>query len=161
MLAELKVAFLRRDSRDQVMLLLLLAALSMFLLYHLLVLPLNGYINSQQVQLAGLQASHGRVKNLAAQVIQGQASNVRPAASNSLAQQVDQALRQSGLSMQGLQSGADGEVRLRLQEVEYSRLLQWLYSMEVELGVQVISLSMVASQEEGRVVANIVLRKGG
>ena len=143
------------------MLLALLGAVTLFLVYKLLLAPMNHYVDEQQVQLDAMQQSFQRVKSLAAQVKQLGAPGTDNRSNNSLAQQVDLSLRKNGLTLQGLQSGANGEVRLRLQEVEYARLLQWLHDMEIQSGVQVVSLSIVAGKDVGRVVANIRLKKGG
>ena len=152
--------FLARSRRDQIMLLILAIAIVLYLVYQLVLTPLADYRDQQQLQLRALQESHGRVKVLAAQVNANKGSARPQSSGGSLAQQVDISLRQNGLVMQGLQSGANGEVRLRLQDAEYGRLLQWLHTMEVENGVQLVNLSVVAANQPGRVIANIRLRKG-
>ena len=161
MFTAVKHAFIQRNNREQALLLAMLVCVSLYGLFFVLIQPLNRYVDQQSAQMLSVQDSLARVQRLTAQVQQASdATAVTQSSNRSLAQMVDQTLKANNLTMRGFQTGQNGEVRLRLDNVAYSALLQWLYDMEVGQGVEITSLSLSMGKEGGTVMANVSLRRG-
>lgn len=122
--------------------------------------PLKSAVASQQRQVASLSADLLEVRQLAGALnaARGQRRNQTGAAQ--LPQLLDQSLRSNGLRMGGYQPAADGEVSLRLDSVDFDALLQWLYELEFQHGVEVRELSLSARGEPGQVAVQLRVRSG-
>ena len=160
-LQQLQNQFYAQPRRDQIMLLAGSACVLLYLLWFALVVPLQDAVAAERARTASVSQTLARVESLAAVVAQTekQQAKQRQKPTTSIAELVDRSLRDNGLVMRGFQPSNDGEVRLRLDNVRYSSLLQWLYQLETVHGVQIKELATSASSSAGLVMVNVRLRK--
>lgn len=146
------------NRREQIMLLACALAVAIYLLWLVVLSP----IQSKRDQLLAANTAStqalGRVQIMAAQ-IQQLRSQGASAGDVNISGVIDSSLRANGLSMSGFQPGANGEVRVRLERAAYPALMQWLYEMEFKQGITVSDLSIAATNDVGQVTVNLRLQK--
>lgn len=150
----------RYNRREQTMLLVGGLAIFIYLLWKILLVPLQDWRDQQLQNNASATQALGRVKILSARLEQyrtvAQGAGQQDA---NISRLIDASLRANGLSMSGFQPGTGGEVRVRFDQVPYERLMQWLYDIEYQHDIGVTDLSMAATSEQGLVTVNIRLQK--
>jgi len=153
--------FYRQSRRDQWLLLLCGGGIVVCLLYLLLLVPLQEHLRLAQGQTQALQITLVQVQRLSSELkqLQHQPTVPVPAPTINLAELVDRSLRSHGLAMRGFQPGEEGHAQLRLDNVVYSRLLRWLYDLELRHQLVIKELSLVKAATPGVVSANIRLLK--
>jgi general secretion pathway protein M len=151
--------FLNKYSRrDQMLILGCGMAVALYLLWLLVLPPIQ---NKRDQLLAANVASTqtlGRVQIVAAQIQQARNAGATASTEN-LSGLIDSTLRANGLSMSGFQPGANGEARVRLDRAAYEPLMQWLYEIEFKQGVTVSDLSIATTNDPGQVTVNLRLQK--
>jgi general secretion pathway protein M len=154
--------FYRQRHRDQIAILLLVAALVLYGLWFGVVRTLQQQAQQQQRQLASSAETLLRVQALAGEIrILKQQGRAQRASPINLTQLVDRSLRQNDLAMAGFQPGQDADVRLRLESARFDQLLRWLYQLEYDHGVRVGELSILPSRQSGKVSVQVQLLGGG
>ncbi len=146
------------NRREQMMLLACALAVAVYLLWLVVLTPIQ---NKRDQLLAANTASTqalGKVQIMAAQ-IQQMRSQGNTASSANISGVIDSSLRANGLSMSGFNPGSNGEVRVRLERAPYDALMQWLYEMEFKQGISVSELSIAATNDVGQVTVNLRLQK--
>lgn len=155
---QLLALFNKYNRREQMMLLACALAVSIYLLWLVVLTP----IQSKRDQLLAANTSStqalGRVQIMAAQIQQLRAQGNNTSGVN-ISGVIDSSLRSNGLSMSGFQPGANGEVRVRLERAAYEPLMQWLYEMEFNQGISVGDLSIASTNDIGQVTVNVRLQK--
>ncbi len=150
----------RYNRREQTMLLVGGLAIFIYLLWKILLVPLQDWRDQQLQNNASATQALGRVKILSARLEQyrtvAQGAGQQDA---NISRLIDASLRANGLSMSGFQPGTGGGVRVRFDQVPYERLMQWLYDIEYQHDIGVTDLSMAATSEQGLVTVNIRLQK--
>ncbi|MFT6101904.1 MAG: general secretion pathway protein M, partial [Candidatus Endobugula sp.] len=76
-----------------------------------------------------------------------------------LAGVIDKSLQANGLTMRGFQPGQKNDARLRLSNVAYTDLAQWLYDVEYQYNMIIEELSISQAKTPGLLMANIRVRK--
>ncbi len=146
------------NRRDQTLILGCGLAVLLYLLWLLVLVPIQ---NKRDQLLAANTASTqtlGRVQIAAAQIQQYR--NAGASASNeNISSLIDSTLRANGLSMSGFQPGSNGEARVRLDRAAYGPLMQWLYELEFKQGITVSDLSIASTNDPGQVTVNLRLQK--
>ncbi|ACE83545.1 type II secretion system protein GspM [Cellvibrio japonicus] len=153
-------AFLNRyQRREQIALLALGIAVVIFLLWILILAPLQK--KREQLQTANTAATQtlGKVRIMAAQIQQARDQGGQARSGENISGLIDSSLRGNGLTMSGFQPGVAGEVRVRLDRAAYEPLMQWLYELEFKHGVSVRDLSLAATNDPGLVTVNLRLQK--
>jgi general secretion pathway protein M len=146
------------NRREQMMLLACALAVSVYLLWLVVLAPIQ---NKRDQLLAANTSSTqalGRVQIMTAQ-IQQMRNQGNTASSANISGIIDSSLRMNGLNMSGFQPGANGEVRVRLERASYESLMQWLYEMEFKQGISVGDLSIASTNDVGQVTVNLRLQK--
>lgn len=146
------------NRRDQMLILGCGIAVVLYLLWLMVLTPIQ---NKRDQLLAANVASTqtlGRVQIVAAQIQQSREAGATVSNDN-LSSLVDSSLRANGLSMSGFQPGANGEARVRLDRAAYGPLMQWLYEIEFKQGITVSDLSIAATNDPGQVTVNLRLQK--
>lgn len=136
-------------------------ALLMYIAWFTLLQPLREAVLSQQRQVAMLSEDLTEVQRLSAALTQARGQRRNLASPAQLPQLLDQSLRSNGMRMGSYQPAAGGEVSLRLDSVGFDALLQWLFELEFQHGVEVRELSISARGEPGQVAAQLRVRGGG
>lgn len=151
--------FLNKYSRrDQMLILGCGLAVALYLLWLLVLTPIQ---NKRDQLLAANVASTqtlGRVQIVAAQIQQARNAGASASTEN-LSGLIDSTLTANGLSMSNLQPGANGEARVRLDRAAYEPLMQWLYEIEFKQGITVSDLSIATTNDPGQVTVTLRLQK--
>ncbi len=147
------------NRREQMMILGCGIAVVLYLVWLLLLTPIQK--KRDQLYQANTSSTQtlGRVQILAAQIQQLRAQGSANANEN-INGLIDSSLRANGLQMTGLQPGSNGEVRVRLDRAAYEPLMQWLYEMEYKQGITVTDLSLASTNDPGQVTVNLRLQRG-
>lgn len=146
------------NRREQMMLLACALAVAIYLLWLVVLAPIQNKRDQLLVANTASTQALGRVQIMAAQIQQMRAQG-NTASSANISGVIDSSLRANGLSMSGFQPGANGEVRVRLERAPYDALMQWLYEMEFKQGISVSDLSIAATNDVGQVTVNLRLQK--
>lgn len=150
----------RYNRREQTLLLTGALAIVLYILWMGLLAPLKEKRELQISSNLGAAESLERVKLMAAQIKQAQQTTASGNTSNTnISQLIDSSLQSNGLRMSGFQPGSRGEVRVRLDNVSYAAMMQWLHDLEYRHDVAVKDLSIAATNTAGEVTANIRLSK--
>lgn len=149
----------RYNRREQVALLSLGIAVAIFLVWALVLAPIQNKRNLLASANTAATQTLGKVQIMVAQIQQMRAMGAKGGSGDNISGQVDSSLRENGLTMNGFQPGANGEVRVRLDNASYSSLMQWLYELETKYRISVRDLSVAATNTPGVVTVNVRLQK--
>ena len=148
------------NRREQTILLAGALAVALYLLWMAVISPLQAKRDQQLTTNAATAAALGRVELLALKVKKAKSESQTTGGSDTnISQLIDTSLQAVGLSMSGFQPGTRGEVRVRLDNVSYEPLMQWLYDLEYKHDVSIRDLSLASTTQPGLVTTNIRLRK--
>ena len=153
-------ALARYNRREQTILLVGALAIILYVLWMAILSPLQAKREQQLLTNASTSAALERVKVMAAKIQQGKRDSAAQSnnGGGNISQLIDTTLQANGLRMSGFQPGTRGEVRVRLDDVSYSAMMQWLYDIEYQHNVSILDLSIAASSSAGKVTANVRLR---
>lgn len=139
----------------------ILAILGIFvvicLFYLLVVDTLVSWRAQEERQLLANQKIYTQVTRLAHRFEQQKAAP--NANSEGLATVIDKSLQKNGLTMRGFQPGKNNDARLRLSDVAYEALVQWLYDVEYKHNITIEELSISQAKTAGLLMANIRVRQ--
>lgn len=146
--------------RDQTALLICAVAVSLALIWWMLIQPSNNALAAQQTQTKAAAESLVAVREMAQELKQyREASGTSTSSQAPLSQLIDRSLRTRSLTMSSFQPVREGEVRLRLDDVPYSTFIAWLVEMETEEQLMTRELSVTPTRTSGRVDVNIRLAR--
>ncbi len=153
--------FSKYNRREQTILLAGAVSIVLYVLWVGVLAPLKESQAAHQNMNTATTAALSRVKILAAQITQSRSDDAKAAQgdSNNISQLIDTSLRARGLSMSGFQPGTKGEVRVRLDNVAYSPVMEWLYDIEYKHDISIRDLSLTVSSAPGHVTVNVRLHK--
>lgn len=146
------------NRREQMLILGCAVVLVLYLIWLVVLTPIQKKRDQLHQANTATTQTLGRVQILAAQIEQLRSQGSANANEN-INGLIDSSLRANGLQMSGLQPGANGEVRVRLDRAAYQPLMQWLYEMEYKQGILVTDLSLAATNDPGQVTVNLRLQK--
>ncbi len=146
------------NRREQMMILGCAVVLVLYLVWLMLLAPIQKKRDQLYQANTSSTLTLGRVQIMAAQIQQLRAQG-NASANENINGLIDSSLRNNGLQMSLLQPGADGEVRVRLDKAAYQPLIQWLYEMEYKQGINVTDLSLASTNDPGQVTVNLRLQK--
>lgn len=144
---EFKNWFLQNSPREQLLLAVGAIAVAVALLYVGLLLPLINARDKQQVNNRAVMAQQIEVRRLAAEVLGQQQSGATN--QSSLAQITNTTLRNNDLKMEDFQPTGNDNVRVRLANVEFNKVMSWLNELENKEGVQIKEVSVTAGDVQG------------
>ena len=153
-------SFSQFNRREQITILVGGVLLAFYLVWMIVISPLQTKRQNLLTTNTSAQLALGRVQLLARQVqSQMQAGGQTSGSSENISGLIDSSLREVGLSMSSLVPGAAGEVRVRIDKASSESLMQWLYDLEVKHQVSIRELSITASNDPGQVAVNVRLLK--
>jgi general secretion pathway protein M len=148
------------NRREQTTLLIGALLVALYLLWIVVLSPLNNKREQLIKTTTSTQQSLGRVQVLARQFEQlAQQSNQASVAGDNLSGLIDASLRDNGMTMSSFIPGTNGEVRVRIDKVATEPLMQWLYDLESKYHIAIRELSITASNDPGQVSINLRLVK--
>lgn len=142
----MKQRFLQLPLRDQLALMILGAALLLYLALMVLVLPLERARDRlQATNDATAQVLH-RVDRMAATLQAQRDTAQRPASTRNLSTVLNGSAEALGLRISRLQPNSRGGVQLRLESAAFDALLRWLHGLEEQgLLLEEVSISQVGT----------------
>ena len=126
--------------------------------YFLIIDPVVAYKEKQQRLLVSESNKYARVVPLVER-IQALSSGPSSQLSRGLAALIDSSLQENGLTMRGFQPGKNNDARLRLSDVPYESLVQWLYDLEYKHNIVIEEMSVSPSKETNLLLVNIRVKK--
>ncbi|EED36325.1 hypothetical protein NOR51B_2275 [Luminiphilus syltensis NOR5-1B] len=150
----MKTWFRQLPQRDQIALLLLAGALSLWLVYQALLMPAK---TQRERLLATNDAAAqllGRVDTKVSQLmyLREQGGSRR---SQNITATINSTTRALGIAVQRMQPNSRGEVQIRMEDVDYDLLVRWLHRIEVVEGLLIVEASIAQSGRSGSVNASI------
>jgi general secretion pathway protein M len=76
-----------------------------------------------------------------------------------LSELIDRSLRSRSLQMSSFQPVRQGEVRLRLEDAEYTKVVSWLHDMETQESLTAKELTVTPTRTSGRVSVSVRLAR--
>ncbi len=143
------------DTREQIILGGSGAALILFLFYMFAVQPVIDWRTTEKDRLSRALAERAEVKQLVARIKSAKQAGGVVKTGESLAQLINNSLTKNQLVMRGFQPGSKNDARLRLENVAYSSLTQWLYDLEYQQGINIEDLSLTPSKFPGRLMVSV------
>jgi general secretion pathway protein M len=130
-------------------------ALMLFLIYFLTIEPLIAWRLSEQNQLAGAQLESTEVMQLVTRIKAEKKSGLVLEEKSNLSVLINTSLNENDLIMRGFQPGSKNDARLRLENIFYSSLVQWLYDLEYRHDINIEDLSLTPSSLPGHLMVSI------
>lgn len=152
--------FDRFNTREQLSLLALGIALALYLLYMLAWGPLDRARDEMKARNESVALSLGRVDAMVSEVLALRESGESGNSRRNLTSLVNQTTAAAGLAVSRLQPNSRGEIQVRLEGVDFSQLMGWLYEVEYGQALLVREVSITQSGTVGRVNATIRLGQG-
>jgi len=149
------------DQREQLSLLLLAAALAVYLLFVAVWSPLAESREQMSLRNQGVAASLQRVDALVSEVLLLRKGGAGKRAKRNLTSLINQSTNRMNLQISRLQPNSRGELQVRLENASFDDVLAWLYEMEYGQGLLVREVSLTRSGATGRVNASVRLAQGG
>ena len=147
------------NRREQTMLLACALAIFLWLLWMLVLAPLQHKRDSLTVTNVATEQSLGRVRLLATQIEQMSHQTNQAASGENIIGVIDASLRANSLQMGSLVPGANGEVRVTINKTNADNIMQWLYDLEVKDHIAVRDLNITTATEPGQVAVSARLAK--
>ncbi len=153
--------FSRFTGREQVSLLVLVAALLVFIAYHLIWSPVVEARDEMVRRNLASAESLQRVSAMVSDIAQRRESGDSRSQGRSITALVNQSSLKQGLTVTRLQPNSRGEVQVRFEAAAFDALMRWLYQLESGEGALVTELSLSESGTPGRVNATVRVAGGG
>ncbi len=146
------------NRRDQSMLILLAAAVLVYVLYQVLWHPLAASNANLQTQNEAAASSLKNIAQLAAEYRELQKSNSQNAASTeNLTQLIDRTVAANNLHMSRFQPGEHDDVQVRLDNADFDQVLRWLHQLESDYTVTIRDLAVAPGSGSGLVNVSVRL----
>jgi type II secretory pathway component PulM len=151
--------FQKYTQREQIYLLAVAAAVSLYLLLIVIWQPVTGMRNEMATRNVQVAEQLARVKAMASelQALKSSGSGQRSLNMNQL---INSSTNQFGIRPSRIQPNSRGETQIRFEAVEFSKLLQWLYGIESTEGVVIREVAINQGDRGGIVKATIRLGQG-
>ena len=139
--------FLQNSQREQLLISVGGVLVILALLYMLVLMPMTKSRDKQVINNRAVLAQQQQVRELAAQYLgEQQSGGGQPM---SLAQLINTSLSNHGLRMDDFQPTGEQDVRVRLDRVEYNKVMAWLDELENKKGVQIKEVSVAVDEVAG------------
>jgi general secretion pathway protein M len=138
--------------------LLVVGVFTIVCLFYLLVVDsLVSWREHEAKKLVANQKIYAQVSRLVTRF--EQQNNTENNVSSGLATIIDESLQANGLAMRGFQPGKNNDARLRLSDVSYDALMQWLYDIEYKHHMTIEEISIAQTKTAGVLTANVRVRQ--
>lgn len=147
--------------REQLSLLLLGVALALYLVYTLLVAPLDAARDELVRQNHRVAESLQRVDVMVSQIMALRESGAGAAGKRNLTTLVNRSTADLNLQVARLQPNNRGEIQVRFEGAGFDDLLSWLHRMEMRESLLVRELSITQGASPGSVNVTVRLAQAG
>ena len=152
----MKEWFSQLNQREQLSLLLLSLALLVYLLYILVLSPLESEREQLMAQNSAVIESQGRVDAMVSQLLQLREGGAKAGAKRNLTSVINQSTSRLQLPVMRLQPNSRGEIQVRIENASFNDVLKWLNEMEYTESLLVREVSVTPAASAGRI--NITVR---
>lgn len=157
----MKAWFVNLTQREQLSLLVMALAVGLYLLFMVLVAPLDSAREQMAQQNRGVAESLQRVDVLVSQIMQQREGGAASGARRNLTSLINRSTSSYSLQVDRLQPNSRGEVQVRLENAVFDDLAAWLHQVEYREGLLVREASITQAGSAGRVNATIRLAQAG
>ncbi|MDX1732821.1 MAG: type II secretion system protein M [Halioglobus sp.] len=157
----MKAWFAALEQREQLSLLVLAAAVFVYLLYMLVWTPLDNRRDDLAQQNTVIAESLTRVDAMASELLQLRESGSARGPRRNLASVINESTGRQQLPVSRLQPNSRGEIQVRLENAVFDDLLGWLHEMEYKEGLLVREVSITQTGSVGRVNATVRIAQAG
>jgi type II secretory pathway component PulM len=157
MMTSVRDWFLRFSVRDQLALLMLGAALLLYLVFMVLVVPQNQAREEMRARNVATAQLLQRVDAMAVEIGARRAEGAPglPAAGRNLSASLNASAERFKLRITRLQPNSRGDVQLRFESAPLVALLRWFYELEAKEGMRIEELSLSQTANPGIVSATV------
>lgn len=147
------------SARDQLALIFGGAGVALYILFVVVLKPVQNLRHSEEVKNTALRSSLENVRTLAAKVAAKNQAAATTGEKSSLEKIVQQTVVVNGLQVASMNASGPTGVRLRFDDVIFENMLKWLYEMEITHQLQIKDLSVAAGSRPGTVTVNLRLHQ--
>ncbi|MFL3654640.1 MAG: type II secretion system protein GspM [Halioglobus sp.] len=157
----MKEWFSQLNQREQLSLLLLSSALLLYLLYILVLSPLESQREQLIAQNSAVTESQGRVDAMVSQLLQLRQGGAKAGAKRNLTSVINQSTTRLQLPVMRLQPNSRGEIQVRIENASFNDVLKWLNEMEYTESLLVREVSVTPAASAGRVNITVRIAEAG
>lgn len=157
----MKEWFSQLNQREQLSLLLLSSALLLYLLYTLVLSPLESQREQLIAQNSAVTESQGRVDAMVSQLLQLRQGGAKAGAKRNLTSVINQSTTRLQLPVMRLQPNSRGEIQVRIENASFNDVLKWLNEMEYTESLLVREVSVTPAASAGRVNITVRIAEAG
>jgi|TARA_B110000259_G_scaffold146794_1_gene165508 general secretion pathway protein M len=153
--------FSQLNQREQLSLLLLSLALLVYLLYILVLSPLESEREQLIAQNSAVIESQGRVDAMVSQLLQLREGGAKAGAKRNLTSVINQSTSRLQLPVMRLQPNSRGEIQVRIENASFNDVLKWLNEMEYTESLLVREVSVTPAASAGRINITVRIAEAG
>ena len=157
----MKEWFSQLNQREQLSLLLLGLALLLYLLYILVLSPLESQREQLIAQNSAVTQSQGCVDAMVSQLLQLRQGGAKAGAKRNLTSVINQSTSRLQLPVMRLQPNSRGEIQVRIENASFNDVLKWLNEMEYTESLLVREVSVTPAASAGRVNITVRIAEAG
>jgi general secretion pathway protein M len=157
----MKAWFTQLNQREQMSVVMLGLALTLYLLYVLAWSPLDSRRHDLTLQNSAIAVSLVRVDAMVSELLHLRDSGVKVDAKRNLTSLINQSTARLQLSVSRLQPNSRGDIQVRLENAAFDDIVLWLHEMEYKQGLLVHEVSVTPAGSIGRVNATVRLAQAG
>ena len=157
----MKEWFSQLNQREQLSLLLLSLALLVYLLYILVLSPLESEREQLIAQKSAVIESQGRVDAMVSQLLQLREGGAKAGAKRNLTSVINQSTSRLQLPVMRLQPNSRGEIQVRIENASFNDVLKWLNEMEYTESLLVREVSVTPAASAGRINITVRIAEAG
>lgn len=147
------------NRREQTLLFAGAILIGLYLLWLLVLAPLQHKRDKLVTTNLATEASLGRVQLLASQLQNLSQQSLQTGGDDNINGVINASLGENGLAMSTFTPGAGGEVRVRIDKANSEALMQWLYDLENKHHIAIHELNISAANDPGQVAVTLRLAK--
>jgi len=157
----MKEWFFQRNQREQMSVLVLGAAVSLYLLYMFVWSPLDTRRAQLAVQNAAIAESRVRVDTMVSQLLELRDGGAKAGAKRNLTAVINESTARFQLPVIRLQPNSRGEIQVRVENALFDDVLKWLHEMEYGQSLLVREVSVTPANSAGRVNVTVRIAEAG
>ena len=153
--------FSQLNQREQMSLLVLGVAVSLYLLYLFIWSPLDTRREQLAVQNTAIAESQVRVDAMVSQLLELREGGAKAGAKRNLTSVINESTARFQLPVIRLQPNSRGEIQVRVENASFDDVLKWLHEMEYGQSLLVREVSVTPANTAGRVNVTVRIAEAG
>lgn len=157
----MKAWFEQFDQREQLALLILALAVGVFVLYRGLYQPLDNRRDARVLENQRLLTVLSEVDTTASRIVSAQASASQKGGNRNLTRLINQTTANRQLQVSRLQPNGRGDIQVRLENMPFDKVIDWLHHLEKGEGLLISEVSLTQGNAAGMVNVSVRVAQGG